>query len=188
MQNTVFLAPTLWRTCRVLANRVRLRILAELLEHPEQNVSRIAARLRLSLPVASRYLRELNARGLIEARRSGRLVVYHSNADRSVRGAAALLQVLKRTFATEPQPVEMIFRQVTAFTHPRRLTIVRALRLHDQTIISLQMETGLSKRVLSRHLRKLKSRGFIEIAGNRRRLSMPRGVLGRILLSLACRN
>lgn len=188
MQNIAVLAPTLWRTCRVLANRVRLRILGKLFEHPGQTVSAIGARLRLSRPVASRYLRELNARGLIAAQRSGKWVFYRPNADQSVRGAAALLRALKKTFDAEQQPIETIFRQVTAFTHPRRLMIMQALRFHSHTFSSLRTETGLPERALSRHLRKLKNRGYVVISQNRYRCSMPNNALSRILLVLTCYN
>ena len=56
--------PTLWRTCRVLANRKRLQTLALLIRQPNQTVSAVAERMSLSMPAASQYLRALEARGL----------------------------------------------------------------------------------------------------------------------------
>ena len=37
------LRPTLWRSCRALANRKRLRILRRLIEHSPQTVAQVAA-------------------------------------------------------------------------------------------------------------------------------------------------
>lgn len=188
MEKTNVLAPTLWRTCRALANPIRLRLLDELFKHSDQTVSGIAARLRLPMPLASKYLREINARGLISTRRSGRSVYYQPKADHTVRGAADLLQALECCFATERHPTKTIFRQVTAFTHPRRIAIAQALQSRAQTLASLRIKTGLSLRVLSRHLRKLKSRGFVEDVGRTKRLATLHSELQRTLLSLAFRS
>lgn len=50
--------PTLWRTCRVLANRKRLRLLYDVAHSPDGlTVGEAARRARLPLPVASQYLR-----------------------------------------------------------------------------------------------------------------------------------
>ncbi|MBM3889971.1 MAG: helix-turn-helix transcriptional regulator, partial [Verrucomicrobia bacterium] len=66
------LRPTLWRTCRVIANPTRLKIFALLAEQPGQTVSGVADRLKLPLSEASESLRALEARGLLTARREGR--------------------------------------------------------------------------------------------------------------------
>jgi len=145
----------------------------------------MAVGLRLSLPVASRYLRELNARGLIRARRSGRLVFYAAEADRSVRGSVPLLRALVWTFKTAREPIETIFRQATAFTHPRRVTIALALRSSGRTMLSLRETTLLSRRVLERHLRKLERRGFVERDGGKYWLASRRDLLGRTFRTLA---
>ena len=172
----------------MLANRVRLRILGDLFEHPDQTVSAQARRLKLSLPVASRYLRELNARGLLQVRRSGTCVHYRPRADESIRGAGMLLEALAQTFAGEEQPVETVYRMATAFTHPRRIAIVRALDAAGQTPAALGAKTGLCQRVLSRHLKKLEQRGFVAIHGGRCERVSPAGPLASALLDLACRS
>jgi biotin operon repressor len=62
--------------------------------------------------------------------------------------------------------VDTIFRQVTAFTHPRRIAIVRALKGQRLTEQSLLVLTGISRDAIHRHLRKLVARGVvIEDAG-----------------------
>lgn len=179
------LRPTLWRTCRILANRVRLRMLGELFQNPDQAVSMVAEKLDLPLAVASRYLREMNARGLLRARRSGRWVHYRPWADRSIRGATVLLRALEQTFTVEKQPVEVIYHQITAFTHPRRIAIVRTLGSTELSMASLRVRTGLCHRVLARHLRKLEARGFVLVDGKRCRCASPDDSLARTLLKLA---
>src|SRR5947208_17162889 len=70
------LRPTLLRTCRVLANHTRLRVFRFLLQQPEQTVSEVASHLNLPQSVASQYLRTLESRSLLKARRVGRWVKY----------------------------------------------------------------------------------------------------------------
>jgi DNA-binding transcriptional ArsR family regulator len=55
-----------------------------------------------------------------------------------------------------------IFHLVTAFTHPRRIEIFRALRMRPRTFDQVQAATGISALALSRHVRKLEARRFIE--------------------------
>jgi hypothetical protein len=54
MSEPPILQPTLWRTCRVLANRNRLQLLELLIEEPSQTVSLLAKRLRLSAKLEAR--------------------------------------------------------------------------------------------------------------------------------------
>ena len=70
------LRPTLWRTCRVLANRRRLEIFHFLLQKPDQTVSAVAKRFKFPVPIASESLRLLESRSLLIARRVGRYVKY----------------------------------------------------------------------------------------------------------------
>ncbi len=88
-------APTLWRTCRALANRRRLRLMQYLMRHSDLTVSAIADEARMPLSVASQYLRALNARGLLQARRVGRSVIYRVEADPAVPQAEPLLKALR---------------------------------------------------------------------------------------------
>lgn len=179
------LRPTLWRTCRVLANRLRLRLLRELFHHPDQTVSAAASRVDIPLALASSYLRQLNARGLLQARRVGKSVYYRPFPDKSSPAPALLLNALEHTFAIEKQPIEVIFRQVTAFTHPRRLAIILALRDGGLTKQSLRMKTGMSQDALARHLAKLADRRFVVVDEFTCRCANPRGRLARTLLDLA---
>lgn len=54
MRSPKALAPTLWRTCRVLMNEERLRLFKTVVEHPdEMNVSQIARCLEIPQPHAT---------------------------------------------------------------------------------------------------------------------------------------
>src|ERR1700726_877142 len=99
------LRPTLWRTCRVLANRNRLRIFHSLLQQPDQTVSAIASRFGLLLSVASESLRLLESRSLLTARRTGKYVKYRvvpTRRDNPKSRLAAELRArhVARTFET----------------------------------------------------------------------------------------
>lgn len=183
--STKTLQPTLWRTCRVLANRVRLRILHDLLDHPHQPVSVIARRTQVPPTVATQYLRALNARGLLEARRQGKWVYYRPAADKSVAGASALLKALQQTFDTQKEPIEMIFHHVTGFTHPRRLQIVQAIQADALSLEELRVRIAISRSALRRHLRKLVDRGYVVADEGRYRCIRPKGQLAKVLLQLA---
>jgi DNA-binding transcriptional ArsR family regulator len=155
------LQPTLWRTCRVLANRTRLQMLGLLLRRPNQTVSAVALQLKVSLPVASQYLRALEARGLLTVGRVGRRVKYRISAAPSGEAPQELIETLRQAFQRDSAPVETLFKLATAFTQPRRIEIVRALKQEPQSRGQLKAVTGMSARALARHLRKLEARGFV---------------------------
>ena len=56
MQN---LNPTLWRTCKMLAGRTRIRMLRQLLEHPGECVSALGKRVAIKESAASQELRRI---------------------------------------------------------------------------------------------------------------------------------
>lgn len=155
------LQPTLWRTCRVLANRSRLQIFALLIRQPGQTVSAVADHLKLPLPVASQYLRALEARGLLTVRRAGRRVGYRPCAATAGNPAQGLVTALRQAFQQNPESVETLFKAATAFTHQRRIEIFRVLKHTPQTFEQLQTDTGISARALRRHLKKLEARAFV---------------------------
>ena len=64
------LKPTLWRTYRVLANEDRLRLFKAVMENSGNlSVRDYAKMLHLADDVASVYLRQMNARGLLGVER-----------------------------------------------------------------------------------------------------------------------
>ncbi len=179
------LHPTLWRTCRVLANRSRLRVLQLLSRRSSLTVSEIGRVLRLPSSTASEHLRALNARGLLTVQRDGRYVRYRVGATGDLTQTKPLLKALQHTLKKERNPIERIFRLCTAFTHPRRLVIIRLVGADGIALNQLQRKTRISQPALARHLAKLSQRGFLVIKAGRCRRCHPPGSLGRVLSSLA---
>ena len=153
--------PTLWRTCRVLANRKRLLTLAFLIRQPNQTVSAVAERMSLSVPTASQYLRALEARGLLTCRRVGRRVEYRPSPGTGEGAAEEIVKALRLAFRRRARPIEAIFKLATGFTHPRRIEVFRALTNGGDSFAKLQAATKMPARALSRHLAKLEARGFV---------------------------
>jgi DNA-binding transcriptional ArsR family regulator len=185
MNSASSLRPTLWRTCRVLANRNRLKLCARLLHRPGQTVSALAGQLKLSLPVASQYLRALEARGLLVVRRKGLRVVYRPALATNRTPTTKLVRALRRVFRSRRDPVEALFKTATAFTHPRRIEIFNALRKENHSPVQLRARTGIPVPSLYRHLKKLKARGFVKYHEGKW-IATPRSdALGRELTRLA---
>jgi DNA-binding transcriptional ArsR family regulator len=160
------LQPTLWRTCRVLANRIRLRMLRLLFKEPGLTVSAVAQRLDLSLPAASQSLRALEARALLVARRNGRWVHYQLPPLNAGGPVAELVAALRRGCQHDACPTETLFKLATAFTHPRRIEVFRALNQQSRDFRQIQTATGLSAWAVRRHLGKLEQRGFVVRQGS----------------------
>ena len=136
-------------------------MLGLLLQEPNQTVSAVAQALGQPLSLTSEYLRALEARGLLRARRTGRRVEYRPNSAPSGGHASGLVAALRKAFQRETYPVETIFRMATAFTHPRRVEIVGVLQAGPRTAQQIQAATRISGWALWRHLRKLEARGFV---------------------------
>jgi DNA-binding transcriptional ArsR family regulator len=153
--------PTLWRTCRVLANTTRLRLLAQLARKQPQSVSELAELCALTMPVTSQSLRALEARGLLKAKRISRRVAYRIPARADAGALAELITTVQNTLLREPCPEDLVRKLATAFTHPSRIQIHRTLAGGSKTFAEIQLAVRLSAPALSRHLGKLLQRGFI---------------------------
>jgi DNA-binding transcriptional ArsR family regulator len=162
------LRPTLWRTCRVLANRTRLKMFGLLVDHPRLTVSQVASRSGISEPLASQYLRALNARSLLVPKRRGLWVHYRPAT--SEETGEPIATPLRMKFGRGQKPIDLIFRLSTAFTHPRRVEILRALKQRPRTLAELRQVTGVPRPSLLRHLHKLITRGFVRYQRQRRRV------------------
>ena len=184
-QNQATYHPTVWRTCRILANPNRLRCLKVVLEEPASAVGEIAERTHVSVCRASECLRALQARGLIQAKRKSRWVRYTAIPDPLVAGSRHLLTALRRILLKEHQKEAAVMRTLTAFTHPRRLAILSLLQkrspLYSEDIAAI---TRVSQCAFSRHARKLKVRGLLDYNSGKWSLRQPIDTLARTLLSL----
>lgn len=168
----------------MLASEHRLELLRSVITEPGSTVSALAASTKLQESYASIELRKLNARGLIQARARGRYVFYWDEANPSVEHAGGILDALRAAFSAKTTN-ERIIQTATAFTHPRRIMVVKALGLGGKTIPELSMATQISQPALYRHLNKLAARGFVKVHDERWRLDDPRLPLAHTLLGIA---
>lgn len=152
--------PTLWRTCRVLANRKRLQILGLLARSPAQSVSSVAQHMKLSRPTASQYLRALEARRLLTCQRRASRVEYRLADGRSEGSADQIVAALRRVLGRGGR-FEQLFKLATAFTHPRRVEVFRAISEGANSFGKIQAATRIPGPALQRQLAKLEARGFI---------------------------
>ena len=177
--------PTVWRTCRILANPNRLTCLKAVLEEPSCTVGEIAERTRFSVCHTSEYLRALQARGLLQARRESRYVRYVAVPDPLVAGTRPLLAALRRVLVKDKQTDSAVIHTLTGFTHPRRLAILRLLQerspVYAEDVAAI---TRISLPALSRHLNKLRVRGLATYDGEKWALTLTRDPLAKTLLKL----
>ena len=160
-------------------------MLRHLFKHGEQTVSDVADAVGVPHTQTSQYLRALNARGLLRAERDGRWVYYQIHPDETIPETEDLLKALKTTFRREKDPVEKIFRLATAFTHPRRQEIFRALEGNALNGMELVRATGIPIKSMYRHLMKLIARGFVRHQGMAYVTASPGGELADLLCRLA---
>jgi DNA-binding transcriptional ArsR family regulator len=175
------LHPTLWRTCRAIANEQRLKLLYALFENGEQCVFELAEKTVMSESQASIHLRALNARGLILQRRRKMRVLYRAEANHEVESASSLLDAL-HTCYHQKIPIPSLIRQATAFTHPRRIEIIQCIPPSGTTKDWLSEKTKISLSALSRHLKKLKLRGFVTGAHNEYYKTVPKDAFSQAIL------
>ena len=185
MAATPILQPTLWRTCRVLANHTRLQILELLVEQQPRTVSAVAAKLHLTLPVASQALRALEARSLLTSSRVGRRVEYRLGPGPNSESGPTLVTTVRAMLQRDAAGKESIFKLATAFTHPRRIEVFRLLQSEPRPLAQLQAASRISLRALFRHLRKLEVRGFLVRGGEKYSMVSHSHPLGRELARLA---
>ena len=183
---------------RVLANLHRIQMLRVLGNRGELRASDVVRAVGLGFNAGSVHLRRLAHVGLIRRRRSGACVYYRLTLAgpqaRNRRLLAWLRDVLKlppslsvslslaelaraggqgrSTPVGVPSDRDM-FAWFTAFTHPRRLQLVRLI--HESQgkavrIVGLTRRLSMSPPALSRHVDKLVRRGVV-----RRAIRRPRG-------------
>lgn len=178
------LHPTLWRTCRVLSNESRLKLLWRLLQEGEMSMGCLGQSVGLGNSSASVHLRALNGRGFLKVERRGLYVFYSVEANESVRHANEILEALRNCYENAVS-YSQIMRLTTAFTHPRRIAIVQVLADGGMDEVALALQSQISPEALSRHLKKLEDRGFVVKVGDSVRLRDPDSLLGKTLLKAA---
>lgn len=155
--------PTVWRTCRALMNVRRLACLAIVLKSPGLSVGKIAVKAGIPENQTSMNLRALQARGLLSARRDGRWIRYFPEPDPLVNHAAAVLDAVRRELrGGNERDTNGLRTTLCAFTHSRRLTILKCLMLQDEiTCETVASRTRISKPAVWRHLETLRNAGLV---------------------------
>lgn len=177
------LRPTLWRTCRVLANEQRLKLLYALFEKNNQCVFELANDIGISEAHASIHLRALNSRGLIQQVRRKMRLICSTEANTEVEAAQTLLAAL-RTCHQNKVPIRQLQKQATSFTHPRRIEIIQTIQTAGTTKQALCDQTHISASALDRHLNKLELRGFVKKENSAYVKSVPSDALSQAFLRI----
>jgi len=177
------LNPPFWRTCRVIANETRLKLLWKIFGDGTLCVAELGRFVGISEQNASIQLRVLNAGGFIAARWDRIKIIYTAEANPDVDGAVELLVALRECFDKRIS-IESVIRTATAFTHPRRIRLVHALSEGKLGFGDLKKKTGFSGAALSLHISKLTDRRFVAFYKNLYRLNVPKDSLGMCLLKI----
>ncbi len=156
----------LWKTCRALANRTRLRILRRLIEKPVLCVSDIAKIESLSETVASQNLKLLHEHDFINPNPVSKWVYYHISNFKESSYASILFKPLKKRISASRVQEGALIHIFTAYTHPRRIDIVKSLQTEPKTFEQLIKTCDISGQALYRHLNKLIARGILAETAN----------------------
>ena len=176
----------LWKTCRVIASETRLQMLWYLFAEGELTVTECGQLMGLSLSNTSFQLKMLRECGLVISRREKMEMFCRAEANSAVEFAPDVLEALRRCHERGVS-FKTLIRHATAFTHERRIEILRALRGRSLTALALRDATGMSSSALCRHLDKLMRRGYVRSVDRSCRIGIPANTLGRMLLKLATR-
>jgi hypothetical protein len=122
---------------------------------------------------------------LLICRRVELRVEYRLSAATTENAAGEILAALRLVFRRRAQPIETLFKLATAFTHPRRIEVFRAVKNGADSFSRLQTATHVSARALSRHLAKLQARGFLKNESEVYAATNPAHPFGRVLARLA---
>ncbi len=173
----------LWQTCRLLANETRLKLLNEVFTAPSQCVEHIAASVKISPSTASTQLKWLCQDGFISVHRSGQTVFYDAKIPYAPFWVSDLQHAAKKSLAQKVS-LKDLCRQATGFTHQRRIELVALLSISPLTLPQLEKRTVMSRTALLRHLKKLRTRGYVVLSNEKYQLGRPSGLLAKALLKI----
>ena len=147
----------LWKQCRILANPLRLEILACLGRNEPQCVKGIAEETGVSMDVSSKNLQLLESGGFLIRDRKGKYMFY------SLNRSDALQKLVLGDLRTGRLETKGIIHTLTAMTHDRRIAIVATLANEPLEFGVLCQQTRISRLAMERHIDKLARRGFVSV-------------------------
>jgi DNA-binding transcriptional ArsR family regulator len=181
------LTPSLWRSCRALANKNRLLLLKGLIDQPSRTVDELADEINKKACTCSQWLRLLNSRGLLRVSREGRWVRYSIGTDPAVKHAQPLMKALCAALrkCRVENDYDAVLKDLTIFTHPRRILLVKTIHTFSKArAVDLQRRCKFSEEALFRHLSKLLRRGAVVKRDDGYAVHVPNRILARTLLEL----
>lgn len=156
------LSPTLWRTCRMLANTRRLKIIQHLIDKEPLTLTDLAAACKMSLPACSQYTRQITARGLCREIRKGTYAYFDLFPDPAIPYSTLLLHGIIAALKLARNDYKVQIADLTAYTHVRRMMIVNHLFIKGPTrLCDMQRDLQISEPALLRHLQKLLLRHLV---------------------------
>lgn len=93
--------------CKIFSNPVRVGLLV-LLKDGENSVGSLAWALQVSVPTASKHLRLMRERGVLETRRAGNVVYYRVTSVKVLRAFSLLREVLMARMKETKRWVEAV--------------------------------------------------------------------------------
>jgi len=163
------LNPTLWRTCRMLANVRRLNIIKHLVGKEPLTLTQLATVCKMSVPACSQYTRQITARGLCREIQKGRYAYFDLYPDQSIPFSAILLQSVVASLRDAKKDFKEQMADLTAYTHVRRIKIVNFIAAKGSArLCDMQHELHISESALLRHISKLLRRSVISLSDDER--------------------
>jgi len=163
------LNPTLWRTCRVLANIRRLNIIQHLSCKAPLTLTQLATVCKMSLPSCSQYTRQITARGLCRETQKGRYAYFDLYPDPAIPFSSILLQGIVASLKYAKKDYKEQMADLTAYTHVRRIKIVNFIASKGSVrLCDMQHELHISESALLRHINKLLRRNVVSLSDDER--------------------
>ena len=177
------LNPTLWRTCRMLSGRVRMQLLRQLLEHPDQSISQLALAVGIGVSDGSQELRRIQSRGFLQAERKGPFVIYRLVNDPQVPSAGPLSAAVRNTMLrTDAAEDSVMNRMAFGLAHPRRIAIAKILMSGAHSLRTIEVLAQMPKAAVSRHLALMEECLWIQREKSRVTLTPPDHLLAKELV------
>jgi predicted ArsR family transcriptional regulator len=179
------LNPTLWRTCKMLAGKTRIRLLRQLHAHPGEGVKALGKRVGIGHAAASQELRRIQSRGLLQVERHKSFKLYRMVSDPQVTTAAPLLKAMQTVFdQLPPEKDERVCVIAAGLSHERRVQIVQSLLRKPQSLSELQFVSHISPHPFREHMKTLLASQFVVLSQDQAHFAVPDHPLGITLAKL----
>ena len=160
------LNPSFWRTVRSLKNINRLNLLKRVYDSGGKlGVTSVGSSVNVNEPLASNYLRQMNARGIISVKRNSKFVYYGTSPDRSLPRAISLQDAFREYFKHELKKGWQLelWTIMDGFSHYNRLNIIRYLAVMGKcSRAALIQSAGIMEKNFEHHFAKIKRAGIVE--------------------------